>query len=64
MLKKQRFEMDNSKSRNILFDGNIFLDDRIMNYFRVYVIVLKASHHSQITEFELQVLYSLNTKLA
>lgn len=63
MNKKQRLNQGASSNRNTLVVSNMFLYDRILHYFLVYVIFPKAFKYSQISEIELQILFALKNNI-
>lgn len=48
---------------NILSPAILTIDDRILHYFLVHVLVPKYSNHSSITDVEMQLLYSIKNNL-
>ncbi|KAF1885921.1 hypothetical protein Lal_00015416 [Lupinus albus] len=57
--RKQQSLGETVKNRDILFAGNLTLEDRLVHYFHTYVILPKFSNHSQISDIELQLMYSI-----
>ncbi|KAF1889007.1 hypothetical protein Lal_00042976 [Lupinus albus] len=51
------------KSRDILAVGNLNLEDHLLHYFLIYVIIPNFSNHSQINDIELQLMYALKHNL-
>ncbi|KAF1867998.1 hypothetical protein Lal_00042393 [Lupinus albus] len=62
-MRKQLTLGETIKSRDILAVGNLNLEDRLLHYFLIYVIIPKFSNHSQINELELQLMFALKHNL-
>ncbi|KAF1862531.1 hypothetical protein Lal_00024433 [Lupinus albus] len=58
MRKKQGFG-ETVKNRDILSCGYLKLEDRLLHYFMIYVILPKFSNHSQISDIEPQLMYAM-----
>ncbi|KAF1864927.1 hypothetical protein Lal_00031893 [Lupinus albus] len=62
-LHKQMALGETIKNRDILAEGNVNLEDRLLHYFLSYVIIPKFSNHSQINDMKLQLMYALKHNL-
>lgn len=63
MNKKQWIDQCASSNQNTLAARNLHIDERLFHYFLVHELVPKASNYSQISEFELQILYALKNNI-
>ncbi|KAF1879763.1 hypothetical protein Lal_00039707 [Lupinus albus] len=61
--RKQQSLGETVKNRDILYAGYLTLEDRLVHYFLTYVILLKFSSHSQISDIELQLMYAIKFKI-
>ncbi|KAF1867997.1 hypothetical protein Lal_00042391 [Lupinus albus] len=57
--RKQQSLGETVKNKDILSAGYLTLEDRLIHYFLSYVILPKFSNHSQISDIELQLMYSI-----
>ncbi|KAF1870651.1 hypothetical protein Lal_00026105 [Lupinus albus] len=57
--RKQQSLGETVKNRDILSTGYLTLEDRLIHYFLSYVILLKISNHSQISDIEIQLMYAI-----
>ncbi|KAF1864781.1 hypothetical protein Lal_00039955 [Lupinus albus] len=54
--RKQQGFSETVKNRDILYAGNLKLEDRLLHYILSYVILPKFSNHSQISDIKLQLI--------
>ncbi|KAF1864620.1 hypothetical protein Lal_00039251 [Lupinus albus] len=57
--RKQQSLGETVKNRDILSDGYLTLENRLIHYLLSYVILPKFSNHSQISDIEIQLMYSI-----
>ncbi|KAF1860178.1 hypothetical protein Lal_00040460 [Lupinus albus] len=57
--RKQQSHGETVKNRDIISARYLTLEDRLVHYFLTYVILPKFSNHSQISDIEIQLMYSI-----